>query len=97
MHANTYYKNNEMLLPHITNKTYVRNMESIFIFLGAHKMNFYGFSYSIIIGQWYTDFFLDIVNCFILDLVFVNKHSNYNLNLNQNYEFDVVFNIFFHS
>ena len=83
------------LLDHDKTTDWVNDMESIRKALGAPKINYYGFSYGTYLGQVYATLHPDRVGKFVLDGVIGASQVWYELNLEQEKQFDPNINTFF--
>ncbi len=76
------------LLPHLTTRDTVRDMEAIRAALGEQRLNFYGFSYGSYLGQVYATRYPTRVGRFVLDGVVNPNRVWYAANQDQNRAFD---------
>jgi pimeloyl-ACP methyl ester carboxylesterase len=83
------------LLAHDRTTDWVNDMESIRKALGAEKINYYGFSYGTYLGQVYATLHPDRVGKMVLDGVIGGSQAWYELNLNQERQFDPNADTFF--
>ncbi|SFC61326.1 alpha/beta hydrolase fold [Nocardioides terrae] len=83
------------LLDHDRTTDWVNDMESIRKALGARKINYYGFSYGTYLGQVYATLHPDRVGKFVLDGVIGASQAWYELNLEQEKQFDPNIDTFF--
>lgn len=83
------------LLAHDKTTDWVNDMESIRKALGAQKINYYGFSYGTYLGQAYATQHPDRVGKMVLDGVIGGSQAWYQLNLNQEKQFDPNADTFF--
>jgi pimeloyl-ACP methyl ester carboxylesterase len=83
------------LLAHDKTTDWVNDMESIRKALGASQINYYGFSYGTYLGQVYATLHPDRVRRFVLDGVIGASQAWYELNLEQEKQFDPNADTFF--
>jgi pimeloyl-ACP methyl ester carboxylesterase len=76
------------LLPHLTTRDSVQDMEAIRAALGEQRLNFYGFSYGSYLGQVYATRYPTRVGRFVLDGVVNPNRVWYAANQDQNRAFD---------
>ncbi|HEX7738543.1 MAG TPA: alpha/beta hydrolase [Marmoricola sp.] len=76
------------LLPYLTTRDSVRDMNSIRKALGVKKISFYGFSYGTYLAQVYLTMFPKHAKRFVLDGVVNPKRVWYGANLDQDKAFD---------
>lgn len=82
------------LLPHMTTRDSVADMESIREALGADVLNYYGFSYGTYLGQVYATEHPDRVGRFVLDGVVDPDRVWYAANTDQDRAFDATMKVF---
>lgn len=83
------------LLHHTRTVDWARDMDTIRKALGAPRINFYGFSYGTYLAQVYATLYPERVRRFVLDGVVDPTDVWYQLNLEQEKQFDQNINTFF--
>ncbi|WP_430783384.1 alpha/beta hydrolase [Actinoplanes sp. G11-F43] len=83
------------LLDHLKTTDTVADMESLRKALGAHKINYYGFSYGTYLGQVYATKYPDRVRRFVFDGVVNPERVWYDANLDQDIQFDKNMDVYF--
>jgi pimeloyl-ACP methyl ester carboxylesterase len=83
------------LLGHLKTTDNVADMDAIRQALGQEQINFYGFSYGTYLGQVYATLHPDRVRRMVLDSNVDPRQVWYDANIDQDYAFEVVIQIFF--
>ncbi|MGD9997638.1 MAG: alpha/beta hydrolase [Ilumatobacteraceae bacterium] len=83
------------LLSHLKTTDNVADMDAIRQALGERQINFYGFSYGTYLGQVYATLHPERVRRMVLDANVDPRQVWYDANIDQDYAFEVVIQIFF--